>query len=128
MNSDEMEDILNDLRDSFTPFFEALEAVVEGFNEDEGIAVELTCHAAPVQIEGEMDGHKLYFRSRWETWRFALADTLEEAIWANAKSDCHFYRQGSTSEPFSASWLDPEELQTIFMGCVNEFRGESSDA
>lgn len=39
----------------------------------EGWSGRMTCHACPVQIEGEVDGHAFYFRARWGAWSFAVS-------------------------------------------------------
>lgn len=47
---------------------------------ENGIVGEITGTACPTQAEGTVDGMHWYFRARWGSWNFAIADTPRNAV------------------------------------------------
>lgn len=47
----------------------------------------VTCLAAPLQIDGQVDGVKFYFRARHDKWRLELPDFGDRQIGAGDSDD-----------------------------------------
>ncbi len=106
-----------------------MEQVLAAINADFGLALRFTCTACPVQIEGEIDGLALYFRSRWDSWRLAIAKDLDQAVGAHRQADAAFYHESSAGlSGFDASWLDPEQVDQVVRACLTAFRAGQTNA
>ena len=89
------------------------------------LAMRMTTPGAPVQYEGMVQGRPFYFRARWDTWRFAIADTFDEAVRANENSEAVFFRSSKYGTgPYDASAMDLEEAEAIIRACVAEYLAE----
>ncbi|HEX8673156.1 MAG TPA: hypothetical protein VF710_14775 [Longimicrobium sp.] len=81
-----------------------------------------TTTAAPVQAEGTVDGHALYFRARNESWEFAVSEdpALDPA---GIQSEEHgFYRTGPCpGGPRAASYLPLPEAEALIRRCASEY-------
>lgn len=56
-----------------------------------GIVAESWTGAAPVQIEGTVDGKRFYFRSRQSRYQFVVADTEDDAINATIGEPANYH-------------------------------------
>lgn len=103
----------------------ASDAVSRINDEYANVDLELTCFACPVQIEGKVDGIPMYFRSRWETWEFAMDhnDPVGVTILID-KSGAVFSREGECEGDFSASWMDGVELYSTLKKCIDSYFSE----
>ena len=98
------------------------------------VEMRITSPAAPLQIEGTVDGVPFYFRSRWEEWEFAAGDDpVEIAIDRGTRGG--FYRSEGCADgggAVAASWMTPERAKRIVRRCAAEFirirRGSSEPA
>ncbi len=106
-----------------------LEQTLAAINDDFGLTLRFTCTACPVQIEGEIDGLTLYFRSRWDIWSLAIAKDLDQAVRASRQADAAFYHESSAGlRGFDASWLEPEEVNQALRACLSAFRAGQTNA
>jgi hypothetical protein len=81
----------------------------------DGIVYEITCSAAPLQIEGTIDGVPFYFRSRWTSWRIGIGgDTVMNPDWRR--------EDDYGTEEFDASWMPEKEGLAIIERCAKEWR------
>lgn len=69
---------------------------------EDGIALEVTCGACPVQIAGIVDGMHLYFRARGGEWRLGIAPTESAAV-------CGGVWEGGESCVYTAEGDDPDD-------------------
>jgi hypothetical protein len=83
-----------------------------------------TCDAAPVQYEGIIEGKYFYFRARWNTWSFTVADTLQDVIAGRAIFQ-RWSRYGDGIAPASA--MPHEEAERIIQACAREFLARARD-
>ena len=61
---------------------------------DNILSMEMTCVACPLQFEGVLkDGSCFYFRDRHGGMRFAIANTVKEAVRADEKT-AFYYKEG----------------------------------
>jgi hypothetical protein len=113
----------NDGLDAFQAYFSerdrAFEAVLNAINSDYNCDLHMTCEACPVQIEGSIDELYLYFRARWDSWRLAIAQTSELAVWASRMADAVFYHQACT---FDGSWMEPAQVDKALRTCLTAYR------
>jgi len=58
----------------------------------------MTCTASPIQFEGRVGTHVIYFRARFDTWMFGRGSNLEDAV-QDARSRGYRGRIDSTSFP-----------------------------
>lgn len=65
-----------------------------------GVDGYITTGGCPVQFEGTVDGHFLYFRARGCGWTFDIAHT-EEQIWKNPV----YSEEQKYGTEFDASWM-----------------------
>jgi hypothetical protein len=81
----------------------------------EGLQMEVTCGACPMQIEGEIDGVAFYLRSRGERWRMGIGgDVVMHPLWSMGGP----WGDG----PFATGYM-PEEIATsIVMKCCELWR------
>src|SRR5262249_54306032 len=94
--------------------YQAMEGVVAAINKDFSCNLRLTCSACPVQLEGQIDGLVLYFRSRWDVWGLAIADELDSAVRARRQAEARFYHESSAGlRGFDASWLEPNQVDQV---------------
>jgi hypothetical protein len=78
--------------------------------------------AAPVQAQGTVDGHALYFRARNESWEFAVSE--DPAVDpASIQSEVHrFYRTALyPGGPRAASYLPLPEVEALIRRCASEY-------
>jgi hypothetical protein len=132
MNTDELfndDDGLQEFRTYMSKRDEAFAQILTALQEQYDCALEMTCEACPVQIEGTIDGYALYFRSRWDTWRLAIAPTLDEAVAAGQTANLVFYHEGSVGDSgFDASWLEPEQLEIVLGACLAAYRADANQS
>lgn len=75
----------------------------------------LTCAAAPVQIEGTVNGMHFYFRARWDSWGIGFGSTLDEAV------------QNELATPFAsghypgASYMPHDEAWRLVMSAIEDW-------
>ncbi len=106
-----------------------LEQTLAAVNNDFGLTLRFTCTACPVQIEGEIDGLTLYFRSRWDAWSLAIAKDVDQAVRAHRQADAAFYHESSAGlNGFDASWLEPVEVDQVLRACLTAFRAGQTNA
>src|SRR5258708_2402763 len=74
---------------------EGFDTVLAAINAEFGTNLQLTCDACPVLIEGHIDGLTLYFRSRWDSWRLAIAGDWNSAVWVTRQAEAAFYHKSS---------------------------------
>lgn len=85
----------------------------------------ITCHACPVQIEGEVDGSAFYFRARWEGWSFGVASTVDAAVaagWANAEPGSWYAEGDAEGGDFAGSWMKHSEAWRIVEESIAAWR------
>jgi hypothetical protein len=104
--------------------------------EDTRCDVRITCPAAPVQIEGTIDGYPFYFRSRWSRWTFTLVEPgqdpvapggLEDPVAPTGLGGALFWREdqyGSDTDVAAASWMPHEKAWWIVSECAAQFRAQ----
>ena len=103
---------------------DAFQRILKAINAEYNCDLRMTCEACPVQVEGTIDGYGLYFRSRWDSWRLAIAETFEQAVRASRMGDTTFYHESSAGLfAFDASWLEPEQLDVALRACLTAYRG-----
>jgi hypothetical protein len=106
-----------------------LEQTLAAINNDFGLTLRFTCTACPVQIEGEIDGLTLYFRSRWDSWYLAIAKDLDQAVRVQRQTDAVFYNESSAGlSGFDASWLESEEVDQALRACLSAYRAGQTNA
>ena len=94
-----------------------------------GFSWRLTCEACPVQLDGEVDGMRWYFRARGTTWEFGVGATDQEADWASEGLGEGFRRTGEyldSSDPGSehaAGYMAHADALAIIESSVAEYRG-----
>lgn len=97
-------------------------------------ALDLECKIyghAPVQADGKLKGHPLYFRARWATWSFTLCVNAEIdpsclSVWDEqgffSEGEYEGYRlwgnYGSTRE---ASFMPYEAVENLIRECSFKF-------
>ena len=92
-----------------------------------GIVAESWTGAAPVQIEGTVDGKRFYFRARYRRWRLAIADTEDDAvdaIWGKTPA-YHFRAEGEVENEvveFPASMMPMRQAEALVRGAVELWR------
>ena len=90
-----------------------------------GLVYEFTSEAAPVQAEGTLAGHEMYFRARWDEWSFAVsehADVDPSAIDSPEAADARgWFRGGSFQEPYAGSRLPTADADSIIRICAREY-------
>jgi hypothetical protein len=100
---------------------DAFQRILKAINAEYDCELRMTCEACPVQVEGTIDGYGLYFRSRWDSWRLAIAGTTDQAIAAGRSTDAIFYHE-SCAGVFDGSWLEPEQLNVAMRACLTAYR------
>lgn len=94
----------------------------------EGVTVNATTGAAPVQVEGEVDGKCFYFRSRGDNWYFCIADTPDAAIRAEFQQTAFYVEckyglpQGYPPSHFLASWMPHDVARQLIQTCIQAWR------
>jgi hypothetical protein len=84
----------------------------------QGWEVELTCSAAPVQLEGRVPtGETFYYRCRHNTCSLELGVTDESSDWEG---------ELAVDGEFAASYLDPDEAVRILLRLHARWRAENS--
>lgn len=91
-----------------------------------------TCDAAPVQVEGTLDGHPFYFRARGDEWSFSLAeapgldpiyiDSAESAVGRGYFLAAPYGAPGS----YAASYMALAEARDLIGECVRRYRADRS--
>lgn len=100
---------------------DAFQRILKTISADFNCELRMTCEACPVQVEGTIDGNGLYFRARWDSWRLAIAETIDQAITAGRSADAIFYHE-SCAGVFDGSWLEPEQLDVAMRACLTAYR------
>lgn len=94
---------------------------------DKTIDFQITCEAAPLQIEGNVNGKAFYFRARWDQWTFAISydDKVHPAKILSSK-DGFFFRCGDVGESggYAASWMSVDEAMDIIARCIRSYNEE----
>ena len=102
---------------------DGFQRILKTISADFNCKLRITCEACPVQVEGTIDGYGLYFRSRWDSWRLAIAETVDQAIAAGRSADAIFYHESCAGmAAFDASWLEPEQLDVAMRACLPAYR------
>lgn len=83
-----------------------------------GVSAAITCPAAPVQIQGTVDGKFLYFRARWDEWRLGVGDTEEDAIMGTQ------WEIGGEYE--NASWMPHKDAWELLLKGIERWRREKA--
>lgn len=88
---------------------------------EEGVALEMTCSACPVQIEGTVDGEQLYFRARWGEWTCCIATDRTTAVLADSADEegVHYFRWGNDAED---GWMPHAEAWELVRECIAAWR------
>jgi len=82
---------------------------------------------APVQAEGTVAGRAFYFRSRYTTWRFTIAeqpdgDPVALALEDVPPSGAAWCRGGEVpGGRFAASYLPLDEARSIILECARDY-------
>ena len=91
-----------------------------------------TCDAAPVQVEGTLEGHPFYFRARGDQWTFSLAEEpgldpvyLDSSESAAGRGYFLTARYGAPGS-FAASYMPPAEARDLIDECVRRYRVDRS--
>ena len=105
----------------------------------DGYRARMTCSESPVQIEGEVDGHALYFRARGGIWSVGISrDKLSEAQKADVFAlfvppDTHPIAQ-AIDGPYQYAdsgvcddHMDHELAWKMVLGAIAEFRNPTHD-
>ncbi|MBF5091959.1 hypothetical protein F1640_18565 [Novosphingobium sp. NBM11] len=71
----------------------------------------------PVQAEGDVDGHRFYFRARGAAWQFHVARTDDEIF-----SNPVFYREEGYGEYPQAGWMPEHEAIGFIVDSIAQFR------
>jgi hypothetical protein len=90
-----------------------------------GLVYEFTCPAAPVQAEGTIAGHPLYFRARWDEWSFAVSEHpgLDPAAITSPDipEDGGWFRGGVLPDLRAASYMPSGEAVKLIQICAREY-------
>jgi hypothetical protein len=106
-----------------------MQSVLAAINADFGCELRLTCEACPVQVEGQIDGLAMNFRSRWDSWSLVMAADLDTAIRANRQAEAVFYHESCAGlSGFDASWLEPAQVDQALRACLTAFRAGHANA
>ncbi len=77
---------------------------------------------APVQAEGEVAGHRFYFRARGDAWTFGVARTPDVDPVDVFCPEHGFFRGGDYgSDEFDASYMPFDDAEAIVCRCAAEF-------
>lgn len=126
---DAFDDGLQVLREYMVQREQGFDEVISKINADCGCDLRMTCEACPVQLEGTIDDLHVYFRSRWDSWRLAIATDLESAVRAGRMTDALFYHHSCAGMGGSdASWLEPEQLDRAVRACLTAYRDGKQNA
>src|SRR6185437_5386095 len=98
----------------------------------EGIDANLTCPAAPVQIEGTIDGHPFHFRARWRHWSMCIVapgdspvgvvNPVPGALYGRMES---YVTDGDPdNKGYHASWMPVADAWAIIERCAAQFRAQ----
>ncbi|MCB2378723.1 hypothetical protein LGH70_14065 [Hymenobacter sp. BT635] len=80
---------------------------------------------APIQGTGTVAGNPFYFRSRWDTWSFAISDdpevdVLDICVPESAKYG--FFAEATVSGgPYAASYLPLDTAEQIIKDCCRQY-------
>jgi hypothetical protein len=91
---------------------------------DNAIQLEFRLYGqCPVQGEGTLLGHQLYFRARWNEWSFAVADSVNIDPVDIQLAGQGFLREGQCGEPNGdeASCMDYDNAEAIVRRCAAEY-------
>ena len=119
------DDTQEKFRKEFRLRIAAYDGVMDRLNAEFGCALAVTCHAAPVQVEGYVEGKYLYFRARWEEWQLAIARDQNQAVQATIELAhlAAYYAEGEAEGDEMASWMSPEETERILRRSLAEYLG-----
>jgi len=86
------------------------------------LTLRFTTTAAPVQAEGTVDGHALYFRARNESWELAVSEDASVDPAAIRSEEHGFYRTAVyPGGPQAASYLPLAEAEALIRRCAIEY-------
>lgn len=81
----------------------------------QGLEMEVTCGACPLQIEGTIDGETFYFRARGERWSMGIGgDVVMSPVWSMSGPWGH--------TKFEAGWMPEHIGQAIVEKCCELWR------
>lgn len=104
-------------------------------------ALSLECHIyghAPVQADGRLAGHPLYFRARWSGWSFtlctnadiepaALSEGTEPGFFSNGEFR-GYALWGDYGTQTEASYLPYSLVERLIRECAARYLAEATDA
>jgi len=86
-----------------------------------------TCDVSPVQYEGTIDGRTFYFRARWDSWTFTIAETLEDAVLPSTATGPTWCRSGKYGAPDEevAGRTPFADAERLIRQCAIEYLAEN---
>lgn len=100
--------------------------VYETRREGPGWHGNVTCEAAPVQIDGAVDGHPFYFRSRHRRWSFATAapgrNAVEVQLYGPKVRGDYRVEETWGTTPHGASYMPLDDAWTFIEREITRFR------
>jgi hypothetical protein len=89
-------------------------------------AIQLECRLyghGPVQAEGTVMGKRLYFRARWDSWSFSVADSEDVDPVDIQLPEQGFLREGQYGKlnQYEASWMKYDDAEAIIKRCAQEY-------
>lgn len=88
-------------------------------------AIQLQCRLyghSPVQADGKVIGKQLYFRARWDSWSFSVADSEDVDPVDIQLPGQGFLCEGQYGKPnrYEASWMNYDDAEAIIRRCAQE--------
>jgi hypothetical protein len=78
---------------------------------------------APVQAEGTVIGKRFYFRARWDSWSFSVADSEDIDPVDVQLPEQGFLREGQYGRRngYDASRMKYDDAEAVIRQCAQEF-------
>lgn len=114
---------LKELADTYGASIRAGLASASWSASKDGLVIDVS-GACPVQGEGSLDGHPLYFRARHDGWSFCVAASLDGDPVDVGFGSPGWYLEGSYGLDEEASWMPASDSMKIVEACVARIRKE----
>lgn len=83
------------------------------------IDVTFTCTACPVQAEGIIDGHPIYFRARWQSWSLVVGRVGDSGWISSPEWECEAEYGAGLCD---AGYMPLDEARTFIEEAVERWR------
>jgi hypothetical protein len=84
------------------------------------LIIQCESQMAPVTYGGTIAGRPFFFRARWHSWYFAVANKEEELY----GDEVIFSREGDYGTDYEASMMPLPEAEAIIRQCAQEYLTE----